>query len=51
MSEDDGSITSIHEEDEEEGFDEVTSREAPPKQVREPMSVLLCLFFPSASTS
>ncbi|MEQ2305446.1 hypothetical protein AMECASPLE_037866, partial [Ameca splendens] len=32
VSEDDGSITSIHEEDEEEGFDELTSREALPKQ-------------------
>lgn len=36
MSEDDNSTTPSYEEDEEEGLDEMTSREALPKEVRGP---------------
>lgn len=42
VSEDDNSTTPSYEDDEEEGLDEMTSREALPKEVRDPP--LFCLY-------
>lgn len=39
VSEDDNSTTPSYEEDEEEGLDEMTSREALPKEVRDPAAI------------